>query len=184
MSSSGDQNIGSSQSSSNNSSSASQILSTLAPVAVYAGIYLAVFLLIRSRFLRYYQPRTFLASVPEFFRTRPLDKGLFASINDFFRRSDEDILRKHSLDGYLLVRLLKVATVTCIVGFLITAPVLFPVNATGGGGEKQLDMISFSNVQNNKFRYFAHAGCAWLFFGSCTLMTRLSQQKTDHIQDL
>ncbi|KAI9683059.1 MAG: hypothetical protein M1822_006254 [Bathelium mastoideum] len=165
MSGNGDSNIGSSQSSSNNSSSASQLLSTLAPVALYAGIWLVVFLVLRSRFLRYYQPRTFLASVPDYFRTRPLDKGLFGSIKDFFRRSDEDILRKHSLDGYLLVRLLKVATITCVVGFLITAPVLFPVNATGGGGETQLDVISFSNVQNNKFRYFAHAGCAWIFYG-------------------
>ena len=163
---SGDSNVGSSQDSSNNSPSASQIISTLAPVALFAIIWLVIFFLVRSRFLRYYQPRTFLSTVPDYFRTRPLDKGIFGGLKDFFRRSDEDILRKHSLDGYLLIRLLKMATITCIVGFCITAPVLFPVNATGGGGQTQLNVISFSNVQNNKFRYFAHAGCAWLFFGT------------------
>ena len=43
-------------------------------------------------------------------------------------------------------------------------PVLFPVNATGGGGQKQLDLISFSNVTNNKNRYYAHTFVAWIFF--------------------
>ncbi|KAF2239873.1 DUF221-domain-containing protein [Viridothelium virens] len=165
MSGNGDPNIGSSQDSSNNDPTASQLLSTLAPVALYAVIWLALFFVLRGRFLRYYQPRTFLSNVPDYFRTRPLDKGIFGSLKDFFRRSDEDILRKHSLDGYLLIRLLKMATITCVVGFCITAPVLFPVNATGGGGQTQLNVVNYSNVKNNQFRYFAHAGCAWLFFG-------------------
>jgi calcium permeable stress-gated cation channel len=99
-----------------------------------------------------------------------LDKGLVSGLRDFFRRSDEDILRKHSLDAYLLVRLLKIAVVICLVGFAICAPVLFPVNATGDGGQKQLDRISFANVGSNKFRYFAHAGCAWLFYGLYALI--------------
>ena len=172
MSGNGDPNVGSAQTSSNNNASASQVVSTLVPVIAYAAIFLVIFFLFRSRFLRYYQPRTFLANVPDYRRTRPLDKGLIGGLKDFFRRSDEDILRKHSLDGYLLIRLLKMATITCIVGFFITAPVLFPVNATGGGGQQQLNAISFSNVQNNKFRYFAHAGCAWLFFGAYTQIIR------------
>jgi hypothetical protein len=50
------------------------------------------------------------------------------------------------------------------IGCLITWPVLFPVNATGGGGESGLDIISFSNVQDPT-RYFAHALIAWVFFG-------------------
>lgn len=55
-------------------------------------------------------------------------------------------------------------TVITMVGALITWPVLFPVNATGGGGESGLDILSFSNVQNPT-RYFAHALMAWVFFG-------------------
>lgn len=50
------------------------------------------------------------------------------------------------------------------VGAIITWPVLFPVNATGGGGESGLDILSFSNVQDPT-RYFAHALMAWVFFG-------------------
>jgi hypothetical protein len=51
------------------------------------------------------------------------------------------------------------------VGCIITWPVLFPVNATGGGGESGLDVLSFSNV-NNPTRYFAHALIGWVFFGT------------------
>ena len=51
--------------------------------------------------------------------------------------------------------------VICLVGCLITWPVLFPVNATGGGGQTQLNILSFSNVQD-KNRYLAHTFMAWL----------------------
>ena len=56
------------------------------------------------------------------------------------------------------------AAVTCIVGCIITWPVLFPVNATGGGGKSQLDLLTIGNVTNNYFKMFAHAGCAIIFF--------------------
>lgn len=45
---------------------------------------------------------------------------------------------------------------------------LFPVNATGGGGGKGLNMLSMSNVNkegSGKYRYFAHTFIAWIFFG-------------------
>ena len=52
----------------------------------------------------------------------------------------------------------------CGVGCCITWPILFPVNATGGGSGKQLDLISFSNVVG-KDRMYAHAAVAWVFLG-------------------
>lgn len=52
----------------------------------------------------------------------------------------------------------------CLVGCVVTWPVLFPVNATGGGGQVQLDILSFSNVED-KNRYFAHVFIAWIFVG-------------------
>lgn len=77
-------------------------------------------------------------------------------------------MNHHSLDGYLFLRLLKVAVVICLVGCCITFPVLFPVNATGGGGQSQFGILTLANVKNSYFRYFAHAGCAYLFFGKKT----------------
>ena len=56
------------------------------------------------------------------------------------------------------------AVVTCVVGCIITWPVLFAVNATGGGGHSQLDLLTMANVTNNYYKMFAHAGCAIIFF--------------------
>jgi hypothetical protein len=57
------------------------------------------------------------------------------------------------------------------VGCLITWPVLFPVNATGGAGQQALDILSFSNVADPT-RFFAHALIAWVFFGECAFLGR------------
>jgi calcium permeable stress-gated cation channel len=54
--------------------------------------------------------------------------------------------------------------VICLVGCLITWPILFPINATGGGGQTQLNILSFSNVKD-KNRYLAHTFVAWILIG-------------------
>lgn len=62
------------------------------------------------------------------------------------------------------MRFLKMLTLMSFVGAIITWPVLFPVNATGGVGQSGLDILSFSNV-DSQARYFSHALVAWVFFG-------------------
>lgn len=59
------------------------------------------------------------------------------------------------------------AVVLCFVGCCITWPVLFPVNATGGGGQTQLDILSYANIspETQYNRYYAHALVCWLYFG-------------------
>ncbi|GIZ41550.1 hypothetical protein CKM354_000485000 [Cercospora kikuchii] len=159
-----DQNQGSSQESENNSSSASQLLSTLAPVALFALVWAILFLVLRNRFPRYYRPRTFVGSLRENERTPRVDGGLVGWIKGFWELPDTHVLNHHSFDGYLFLRFLKISVVTCFVGCAITWPVLFPINATGGGGKKQLDLLTFGNVTNNYYKMFAHAGCAIIFF--------------------
>lgn len=154
----------------NSGTSASNLLSTLAPVALFALIYLVVFLVIRSKFPRQYMPRTFLGSLRKNERTPSLPTGLFGWFKSFFALPDSYVLNHHSLDGYLLLRFLKMSVVCCLVGMCITWPVLFPVNATGGGTQKQLDILNMSNITNSYYRYFAHAGCAYLFYGFILFM--------------
>lgn len=89
---------------------------------------------------------------------------MFNWFGAFFKISDSYVLNHNSLDGYLFLRYLKIATAMCFVGCCITFPVLFPVNATGGGGKQQLDIISFSNVKD-KNRYYAHVFVAWVYLG-------------------
>lgn len=97
-------------------------------------------------------------------RSPDLPNGLFNWIGTFNKIPDSYVLNHHSLDGFLLLRYLKISVAICFVGCLMTWPVLFAVNATGGGGQKQLDLISFSNVTNTKNRFYAHTFVAWIFF--------------------
>ncbi|KAF2459070.1 hypothetical protein BDY21DRAFT_283308 [Lineolata rhizophorae] len=165
-----DENIGSAQNDDTNTNSASSLLSTLAPVALIAFIWLLLFLFFRVKFPRQYSPRTFLGSLRESERSPQLPSGLTNWFAAFFRIPDTHILNHHTLDGYLFLRLLKMGVVTCLVGCAITWPVLFPVNITGGGGQRQLDILTIGNVSNSYWRYFAHAGCAYLFFGFVIFM--------------
>ncbi|KAF2217193.1 hypothetical protein CERZMDRAFT_104581 [Cercospora zeae-maydis SCOH1-5] len=159
-----DQNQGSSRDSETNSSSASQLLSTLAPVAIFALVWAILFLVLRNRFPRYYRPRTFVGSLRENERTPRVDGGFVGWIKGFWELPDTHVLNHHSFDGYLFLRFLKISVVICLVGCAITWPVLFPINATGGGGKQQLDLLTFGNVTNNYYKMFAHAGCAIIFF--------------------
>jgi hypothetical protein len=74
------------------------------------------------------------------------------------------VLQHQSIDAYLFLRFLKLEVIACLVGCAITMPILFPINATGGAGQKQLDILSMSNVENS-WKFFAHASCAWIYFG-------------------
>lgn len=74
------------------------------------------------------------------------------------------MLEHSSLDAYLYLRFLRTIIFICFAGVCITWPILFPVNATGGGHASQLDKLGFGNV-HYKDRLYAHAVVAWLFFG-------------------
>ena len=89
---------------------------------------------------------------------------MFGWLGEFYAIPDTWILNHHTLDGYLFLRFLKICVVMALVGCLITWPVLFPINITGGGGLQQLDVLTMANCTNNKFKLFAHAGCAIIFF--------------------
>lgn len=102
-------------------------------------------------------------------RSPVLPTGLFNWFGDFYNIPDTYVLNHHSLDAYLFLRFLKISVVCCLVGICITWPVLFPVNATGGGGLKQLDILTIANCAN-KWRYWAHAGCGCIFFSFMLFM--------------
>jgi calcium permeable stress-gated cation channel len=77
------------------------------------------------------------------------------------------VLQHNSLDGYFLLRYIKISIVITFVGILLTWPTLFPINATGGGGQKQLNIISFANIkaddQVQKLRYLGPVLVAWIY---------------------
>ncbi|CAL3967118.1 hypothetical protein PZA11_003524 [Diplocarpon coronariae] len=149
--------------------SVSGLVATLAPTAIIAGVYFLIFVALRKSHRRFYAPRTYLGTLREQERSAPLPTGWLNWIGPFWRTPDIYALQHQSLDAYLFLRFLRMTVVIMFVGCCITWPVLFPVNITGGAGNEQLDILSMSNVDkdahNGKHKYFAHVGCAWLFFG-------------------
>jgi hypothetical protein len=138
----------------------------LIPSLVIAAAMVLVFIVLRRSERRMYMPRTYLGFLRESERSPPSSTGLFGWIVDMYKLPDEYVLQHHSMDAYLLLRFLKIATVICFAGALLTFPILFPINATGGNGMKQLDILSFSNVADSNYaRFFAHAFVAWIFVG-------------------
>lgn len=76
---------------------------------------------------------------------------------------DKFVLYHGSLDSYLYLRFLRTGIFICLVGSLITWPILMPINATGGGTSSELDKIGIGNVKKHKYLY-SHAVVAWVFF--------------------
>ncbi|KAK8127570.1 hypothetical protein PG984_008678 [Apiospora sp. TS-2023a] len=163
-----DPNIGSARDD-DSGSSLSGLVSTLVPVAVVAGIYLVIFLILRKSQRRYYAPRTYLGSIRESERSPALPTGLFNWIGAFWKIPDTYALQHQSLDAFLFLRFMRIVTTICFVGCCILWPILFPVNATGGGGQKELNILSYSNIDTStsggKNRFYAHCFAAWLFYG-------------------
>ncbi|KAF2098929.1 DUF221-domain-containing protein [Rhizodiscina lignyota] len=146
------------------STSLEAILATFIPTFLTAVITLLIFLQLRGRYPNIYSPRTYFGGVPKKDRTPQQGLGRYDWLNSFRTLDDRFILRHQSIDAYLWCRFLKTMIFVCFVGCCITWPVLFPVNATGGGDSTELDRISFSNVTGKK-RLYAHAAVAWVFLG-------------------
>ncbi|KAJ9247646.1 hypothetical protein C8Q69DRAFT_504545 [Paecilomyces variotii] len=154
-----------SDSTQNTSNSASGLVSTLVVNLVISGAMVLLFVLLRRREKRTYMPRTYLGTLRQFELTPPSSTGLIGWIKDMYRLPDTYVLQHHSMDAYFLLRYLKIVSIICFVGCLVTWPVLFSVNATGGGGKQQLDILSISNVSNTFGRYYAHCFISWIFVG-------------------
>ncbi|KAF2432622.1 putative DUF221 domain protein [Tothia fuscella] len=160
---SGDSNIGSAQKDETNSNSASSLVTTLVPVLVIAVVWLSVFTFVRVKAGWKYSPRTSAKTLEQQAYSPKLSKSLLGWLPQLWKIPDTYVLAHQSLDSYLFLRFLKISVIICLVGCLITFPVLFPINITGGGTSEQLDIISMSNVVN-PWKFFAHAGCAWIYF--------------------
>ncbi|KAI5291752.1 hypothetical protein KEM52_000077 [Ascosphaera acerosa] len=147
---------------SQSSNSASGLLSTLVPALASAGVMVLVFMVLRLSERRQYIPRSYIGTLREQEKTPAPHPGIFGWIISMAKLPDTYVLRHHSIDAYLLLRYLKIVATICFVGCLIIWPVLFPINATGGAGKTQLDILSLSNISNPN-RYYAHAVMAYVF---------------------
>lgn len=146
--------------------SLSALFSTLVPTLIIAGIFFVLFLVFRRIYLRQYQARTYLTTIREEDRSPKLPNGLFNWFGTYNKIPDSFVLNHESIDGFLLLRFLKISVVICAVGSLLGFIILWPVYATGGGSELNLAKIAMGNLagQNNP-RLYATLFVAWAFYG-------------------
>ncbi|KEY74850.1 hypothetical protein S7711_09524 [Stachybotrys chartarum IBT 7711] len=153
----------------NGPSSVSQLWNTLAPILIIAIIIFAIFLVLQKKNERIYGPRTYLGALHQWQRSPKRSTGVMGWRKEYCKLKDEFVLGHSSLDNYLWLRFFKMLVVMSFVGTLITWPILFPVNATGGGAKNGLDILSFSNISPG-YRYFASCFVGWVFFGFVMLL--------------
>ncbi|KAK3366509.1 hypothetical protein B0H63DRAFT_529892 [Podospora didyma] len=142
--------------------SLSGMVSTLVPTAVLSSVLFIIFLFLRRTHRQFYAPRTYNKRLQK--RPPALPDGLLNWFREFWHIPDVHVLQHQSLDAYLFLRYLRVLVIICLVGCCITWPVLFPVNATGGGGKEQLDILTYGNIgPDQKHRYYAHVFICWAY---------------------
>ncbi|KAF2843469.1 DUF221-domain-containing protein [Patellaria atrata CBS 101060] len=144
------------------STSFSAIIAAFIPTFLTAVVYLTIFIFIRGRYRSFYAPRTYFPTIPEKDHTPLQGHGKLDWAHSVRHLNDKFILRHNSLDAYLFLRFLRNLILICFIGCCLTWPILFPINAMGGGTATQLDRISFSNVYDKK-KLYAHAVIAWVF---------------------
>ncbi|ABN66474.1 predicted protein [Scheffersomyces stipitis CBS 6054] len=154
-----------SDSSTSSDSSVSQFLAALIPTAVIAAVFILLFIAIRKKQKRVYEPRSIIETVPKDLQTESTPTGLFSWAPHVLKKSESYLIQQAGIDGYFFIRFLLEFGLICILGCFITWPILFPVNATNSNGQKGFNAISYSNV-NNKWRFLAHIFVSWIFFGS------------------
>ncbi|KAI5969540.1 PHM7 [Candida margitis] len=158
-------------SSSSSNSSVSQFLSTLVPTLVISVVFVLLFVIIRKTQKRVYEPRAVVKSLPQDIQPDTPATGLFSWLTSLLKRPETYIIQYTGPDGYFFLRFLFEFCCVCILGAIITWPILFPVNASNGNNNlsgstvKGFDILSLSNVRN-KWRTFAHVFLSWILFGA------------------
>jgi hypothetical protein len=88
--------------------SLSGMVSTLVPVAITAGVYFLIFIILRRSQRRYYAPRSYIGSLRENERTPALPGGYLNWLIRFWKIPDSLALQTQSLDSYLYLRFIRV----------------------------------------------------------------------------
>ncbi|RMZ90577.1 hypothetical protein DV736_g2194, partial [Chaetothyriales sp. CBS 134916] len=148
--------------------SAGQFAASFITALIVFSAQVGVFLLIKDRLARIYQPRTFL--VPERDRTKATPPGWFKWINPVLKTSNSEFVQKCGLDAYFFLRYLRTLLKIFVPAACVMIPILLPLNASSGkGGHRAqgsqskntnatgLDQLAWGNVSPaHTGRYWAH----------------------------
>ncbi|KDE07374.1 hypothetical protein MVLG_02415 [Microbotryum lychnidis-dioicae p1A1 Lamole] len=127
-----------------------------------AGVEIAAFIIIRNRFRKIYNPRSYL--VPPSKRIDPLPPGLLSWIPYILKLDSKLIITHNGLDAYVFVRFLYLMMEIFFPFWVVTWIILLPIDAANSDGTNVgLDQFTFGNVGLAQSpRYAAHLILAWL----------------------
>jgi calcium permeable stress-gated cation channel len=99
-------------------------------------------------------------------RVDPLPATPWGWIPKLLSTPTHEVIGKSGLDGYFLLRYLRMMLILFGGGMLVIWPVLLPVNVVNqkgsAGGVNGMDLLSISNIENPN-RYWAHVVMAIVF---------------------
>ncbi len=149
-------------SSGSSGSSTSAFVSSLVFNGLIFVAFVTGFILLRKKYKRVYEPRTMVSTIaPEKSPESPPAGGM-SWLPVLLHMQNQKIIDRCGLDAYFFLRYMRMMMFIFLGGIVLTWPILFPVNATGGGGQTGLDMLSFSNVQGTN-RFYAQVFVTWAF---------------------
>ncbi|KAH6869383.1 hypothetical protein B0T10DRAFT_296319 [Thelonectria olida] len=155
--------------------SVGSFLAALGSGSVIFLVQVSLFLLLRQRVPRIYQPKSYLA--PDGRRVDPPPHGFFQLIARLWNVGDVQIIRECGLDAYFFLRYLKTLLVIFLPICGVVVPILTPLNFIGGKSQQVtlkssaedglqvagLDALAWSNINpRNTGRYAVHLGMAVL----------------------
>lgn len=149
---------------SSSGSSTSAFVTTLIFNLIIFAVFITVFVVLRNKYLSVYRPRTINETIPNHLVPVAPPTSAFGWIKYLLFQPEKFAIQYAGIDGYFFLRYLRTFAFLGILGGLILWPILFAINATGGGGKTGFDIISYSN-NTYKWRTFAHLFCSWYFFG-------------------
>ncbi|PGH19019.1 hypothetical protein AJ79_00053 [Helicocarpus griseus UAMH5409] len=143
-------------------------MASLATACIVFAVEFVLFILLKGKLTRIYQPRTYL--VPERERTDPSPSGLFRWVAPVFKTSNSEFIQKCGLDAYFFLRYLRMLLKIFVPLSFIILPVLIPLNKVGGkdtnpvpskNGTRYnvtgLDQLAWGNIApEHTNRYWAH----------------------------
>ncbi|KAK4056830.1 phosphate metabolism protein 7 [Microbotryomycetes sp. JL221] len=130
---------------------------------VTLGAEVAIFMTIKNRFRKIYNPRSYLVAPKK--RHEPLPSSFLGWIPAILRYDARDIITKNGLDAYVFVRFLWLMCEMFLPFWILSWIILLPVNAANSNGNNTgLEMFTFGNVgETEQPRYAAHLILVWIF---------------------
>lgn len=163
----------------NEGSAVSTFVSSLVFNLVVAAAIFIAFCILRSRFKRVYSPRTYAVSPEK--RSPAISDGPLAWIFAVLSVSDEEIIKRVGLDTYMFLRYMRAMFIIFVVLSFLSAVTILPVNITGGGDAKGMDVLTMGNVKPESSKLWVHivffivfvSWVLWVIFGELKIYTRL-----------